>query len=488
MKKLFVILSIISSQFAFGQQSKIDSLINLLKTDKADTTKLFHLSSILNEYIAMQNYTEGIKYGELAIKESKSIVAKENSKAVINCALKYQRKVYGNTALCLKKLYETDKALDYFNKSLIISSEIRDTIGIIINNINMGNIRRDRGDFRLAQEHYYKTLDILRSFHDKKYISTVKTNMGMCFELQGNHSEARKCHLESLKLHEELNDKIGIAKDYNNIAMVYYGENNLPSALKYFKLALEIKENIGALDPNAYSNLGTCYGKMGNYEEELKNIKKGLEISIEQGNKESASISYVNKAVFFLRIGKFNDAKIDAIKSLSIAKDIKSKPLIANGYGVLAQIDSAAGDYKGAYANKKLEYLYNDSLNNEENNKKILQIQMNYEYEIKESILKTEHKSELKNQELIADERNRKQKLVTSFVIGGLLLVLVFAGFVFRSLRITKKQKLLIEQQKIIVEQHQKDIIDSIHYAKRIQTSILPTEKYIEKNINRLKK
>jgi tetratricopeptide (TPR) repeat protein len=33
-----------------------------------------------------------------------------------------------------------------------------------------------------------------------------------------------------------------------------------------------------------------------------------------------------------------------------------------------------------------------------------------------------------------------------------------------------------------------KDITDSIIYARRIQTSLLPTEKYIEKNLNRLKK
>jgi len=36
------------------------------------------------------------------------------------------------------------------------------------------------------------------------------------------------------------------------------------------------------------------------------------------------------------------------------------------------------------------------------------------------------------------------------------------------------------------VEEHQKEIIDSITYARRIQRSLLPTEKYIDKNLNRL--
>jgi len=45
----------------------------------------------------------------------------------------------------------------------------------------------------------------------------------------------------------------------------------------------------------------------------------------------------------------------------------------------------------------------------------------------------------------------------------------------------------IIEQQKHTVEEKQKEIIDSIKYAKRIQNSLLPTEKYIDKSFKRLK-
>lgn len=44
-----------------------------------------------------------------------------------------------------------------------------------------------------------------------------------------------------------------------------------------------------------------------------------------------------------------------------------------------------------------------------------------------------------------------------------------------------------ITTQKQIIEEKNKDITDSIHYAKRIQTSLLPTEKYIDKSIKRLR-
>jgi hypothetical protein len=126
---------------------------------------------------------------------------------------------------------------------------------------------------------------------------------------------------------------------------------------------------------------------------------------------------------------------------------------------------------------------------------------MTFDFEKKEAVAAAEHKKELENQQTLAEEKNHKQKIILSFVIGSLLLVLLFAGSVFRSLRITKSQKNTIEaqknivelqkqkveEQKLLVEEKQKEIIDSITYARRIQQSLLPSQKYIDKNMKRLK-
>ncbi len=41
-----------------------------------------------------------------------------------------------------------------------------------------------------------------------------------------------------------------------------------------------------------------------------------------------------------------------------------------------------------------------------------------------------------------------------------------------------------VETKNQLIEEKNKDILDSIKYARRIQTSLLPTEKYIERIIN----
>jgi len=99
--------------------------------------------------------------------------------------------------------------------------------------------------------------------------------------------------------------------------------------------------------------------------------------------------------------------------------------------------------------------------------------------------LKEEKK--LEKQKAIADEKQRKQTIVIWAVVLGLVLVIAFAVYVFKSLNVTRKQKVQIELKSKQVEEKQKEILDSIHYAKRIQTALIPSEKYISKNLNRLR-
>jgi sigma-B regulation protein RsbU (phosphoserine phosphatase) len=74
-----------------------------------------------------------------------------------------------------------------------------------------------------------------------------------------------------------------------------------------------------------------------------------------------------------------------------------------------------------------------------------------------------------------------------SVVNNIFVAVLIFLGVrLFKTENYTYAGK--IEEQKKIVEEKQKEILDSIHYAKRIQNTLLTSEKYIERNLNRLNK
>jgi hypothetical protein len=64
----------------------------------------------------------------------------------------------------------------------------------------------------------------------------------------------------------------------------------------------------------------------------------------------------------------------------------------------------------------------------------------------------------------------------------------------YNRFKVTQKQKIVIEQQKAVVEkahvlleEKNEEIIASIRYAKRIQDALMTSQKYITRNIERLK-
>jgi Ca2+/Na+ antiporter len=109
---------------------------------------------------------------------------------------------------------------------------------------------------------------------------------------------------------------------------------------------------------------------------------------------------------------------------------------------------------------------------------------MQYAFDKKETEAKAEQ-----------DKKDAVTRIVIYSISAGLVLVLLLAVFIFRSYRqkqraniIIGRQKEEVEKQKQLVEEKQKEILDSIHYARRIQQSLMPTEKYIERTLNRAKR
>lgn len=78
------------------------------------------------------------------------------------------------------------------------------------------------------------------------------------------------------------------------------------------------------------------------------------------------------------------------------------------------------------------------------------------------------------------------QKAISYLNLFLLFLITILFFVFFRRENLLFQSEII--KQKEIVEQKQKEIIDSIQYSKRIQQSLLPKEKYIEKVLKNRKK
>jgi hypothetical protein len=134
-----------------------------------------------------------------------------------------------------------------------------------------------------------------------------------------------------------------------------------------------------------------------------------------------------------------------------------------------------------------------DTILNEKSSQKMAEMSELYKSEKKEEQIKLLEKDK-ERISAVTEAENWKKNVIISSIVGVLLAVMLVSGFILRSLRITRKQNIIIEMQKseveqskLLVEMKQKEVLDSINYAGRIQRSLLPTESYIEKTFARLK-
>ncbi|MDP3555742.1 MAG: hypothetical protein Q8T03_00120, partial [Bacteroidota bacterium] len=139
---------------------------------------------------------------------------------------------------------------------------------------------------------------------------------------------------------------------------------------------------------------------------------------------------------------------------------------------------------KEAFEMYELEIKMRDSITNQETQKAAIKKQLQYTYEKKE----LETKAEQDKKDTIAKAELKQKVNERNYFIVGFGLVLILALFILRGYKQKQKANAIIITQKRLVDEKQKEILDSNHYAKRIQTALLPSEKYIEKSLQKLNK
>ncbi len=420
---------------------------------------------------------------------------------------------YNNLGLTYDRKKNTLKKTECFLGALKTYNEINDTNGIAQASTLLAVEYFDQGNYEKALETYFISIKTYQAQGKKSMVANfTSTSIAYIYQQQKNYAKALETYLVALKIYKELGDKSGTADTYERIGWLYLdGLHNYEKALENFSTALKLYEELGAKGniANSYDNLASTYSKLHNKDKALEYYLASLKLYQELGDKHGLSqeyysigdnyetdgkydkalenylsenkiaedksdkaLSYKNLARIYFKKNKFNDAKEQSLLYLKCAKELQSNSQLKNSYHLLSQCDSALSNWKGAYAYHKLFKELSDSVDNIEFIKKSAEMTSKYESGKSDSEIKFLAK-EKENQLALSAAESKKQKLIILFVAIGLLIVMVFAGFIFRSLRITNKQKDIIEEKN-------REITDSIEYALRIQTAILPPTRIVK--------
>ena len=391
--------------------------------------------------------------------------------------------------LCEKSELIAEKSL-LKNNSDKVQKSLKESLARALNNI--GYINYSKGKIKAALNYFISSLKLQEELGNKSGIGQSLNNIGVIYFDLDQINEAIDYYQRSLKIHEEIGDKDGIASSLNNLGAMYNVQGQPKEALDYSIRSLKIQEELGDKIgiANTLNNIGSLYNRQGEIIEALDYYTRGLKIQEEIADKKGISSSLNNIATIYSKQDKLEQAAIYALRSLSISQQIGHPANIGQAASLLSIVYKKQEKGLKALEMYKLSITMRDSITNQETLNAAVQQQALYENEKNKTIDDAEHDKVL----AIEQEKKAKQEVIIFSIAGGLCLVAIFLVFMLSRLKVTRKQKYIIEQQKVKVEQQKEEtelahyeleeknqeILDSILYAKRIQSAILPQMKVVK--------
>ncbi len=470
-----ITLIIVAKGTVLGQNTEFDSLLRAIKTAKFDTTKL----SLYYKITEACEESDIEKYAKPAINLVDNLLKNEEDINVKKVLLLRKAQITNNYALYFSFQGNINQAFFYNKVSLKLSQEINDVAGIATSYNNIGVLYNDQSNVAKALENYKKALIMYEKNKDMDGIGTVLNNIGTVFKDQGDYANSFDYYSKSLKIHKEINDSSGMALCYSNIGFNYDQQKDSEKAFIYYKISLKIYESLNNKNgiASTLSKIGSILLKLGDLKNAYANFYESYIINKEAHNTRGIITSQLFIGDYYYTIQNYKKSILHADSALAISKTIGDAELIASSENLLSNNYLKQKKVLDAFNHYKQYIIFKDSILNENTRNASIKSQLNYEFEKKTA----EDSIRVAEEKKITTIKLKQEKNQRYFLYGGLSLTVLFAIFMVNRFRVTNRQKIIIQKQKQLVDEKQKEILGSIHYAKRIQQSLLPTEKFIDR-------
>lgn len=448
-----------------------------------------------SEYLAgfahyVQNdFTEAILHFEKSLELSRTYDFAEGEAAALNRM--------GNT---YQLMGQYEQALKFYQEALTINKEIENNQEIARNLTNLGSVYRLFGNYELAINQHLEALNIYEGLQNNEGIAWSALNIARLFKMMKNYNKSLEYINQSLKIYQQIEEdnqvRVGVTLCLKEFGDVYYKMGDFDKAVEYSNRVLEMNKKSGNQlgVANSLSTLGKIYFDAGDFSKATTYLKrsKTLKDSLNDHTETALLLRYLGK--INLINGNLHEAGTDLKNSLDFAIKQHLKEDVKEAYLALSELY----EHKGNHAKALEYYKFYTGLKDSLNNQKINELELQYEFD------KMQRQIEFEQKQKDAEQKARLQKrniLIWVFA-AGFLFMFIFAYFIYKSYQRKKRTNIILTQQKKEIENqkdeieaqrdfvtkqrdqiaHQNEIItDSIEYAKRIQSALLPQENYLEK-------
>ena len=456
LKSYLLLLLLLSGVIVNAQDVRVDSMKMLLRDMDADTTKVNTLNAIADALYRSDPH-EAIRYST----EAKDLAEQIGFPRGLALA-------YKNLGLGFYMQGEYTDAFRNWEPSLEIYEELGDDqlVANLLN--NMGAIYFSIGENVEALEYYLPALLMAEKLNDSTRISTLLLNIGVIYsEKPATYNMARDYYRRAIDMGESIGDRDVVGISTINLGEVYVEKEEYDSALYYFEKALTIVTS--SIDIAVALNfIGTIYAERGDYNKAIIYHQDALELA-EKENAQREKVGILLGLASTYKSLKNPGKAIQYYKEAEfIAKEIGLNEELSGVCEGLAICYAEILDYPNAYKYLSLQNTIDDIRYRIESENQADDLMNTYQMEKKQAEI-----SLLEQRSVIEQLNSKRQKgAIIGTGILGLFLLAVAVG-IYNRMRYIRKTNLKINVQKEM-------ITDSIAYAQRIQSAILPSEELLD--------
>jgi tetratricopeptide (TPR) repeat protein len=516
MRNWIFVIALFTCSITLGQTKYLDSLKNALqKSVSSDTMRVFQYNEIAWTYLDFSldsTYFYLHKGLRLAKKKNypNGMMDSKNTLGIyyrLNSRYPEAIKTYEELIQLRKKHHQDDKLVGAYS--------------------NLGSVYFEMGSYALALKNYQKSIDIAKEQQDTDNVLVLYANIGSAYKSIGLYDQAIQAFQEGLTLNKTIKNEELEGQLYLNLGTVYHERLMYEQGIKFNLIAKDKMEKVGnyRLLETVLFNLGidyratkqfekargvliefkkvaeqldeediwlSYYQSEANYFSDVKKYPEALkaaEMAEKMSNREANLLSFaevqLTKATVYFQIGKHELAIKQAEVALEAFNDTEDLNAQIRAYSTLSEFYQKSGNYQKALEYYETANSLKEKMDLEAVTNQIATLNSLNELDRKEQDLAL---SKQTNQRISAENQRKSNLILGLFLIAGLIVISL--GISFKSNQQKKKANALlnqqnekIEAQKSVIEEKQTEILGSIHYAKRIQESLLVKDQLLREHL-----
>jgi tetratricopeptide (TPR) repeat protein len=337
-------------------------------------------------------------------------------------------------------------------------------------------------DFDPATVYFNRALTLAQQYDLKKTEVSCYIGFGNIYSASHQYAEARRNYTQAITISVQTGDTAMAASASFNLASlimeVNADSNALRDCIRYLDLALSLVTE--QRNPDVYINAmglkAFVYSNAGRFDSVPYFLGEAQRV-IEAGNYDEyrPQIDYY-RGLHFLNLKQYDPAIAHFENGLTLSRRMNSLWWAYNFYDGLSRAYAANGNYETAlffYKRHKAAY---DSLINEENFNKVLDLRHLYENEKQEKEMLETRRAKMMSDEQLETEIRRKNNLIL-LVAGVSMALLVFAFLIVRLRSNIRERKLAYEQleeKNIEIQQQSGQLVRQSKEIARYQSQMNP--------------